>query len=42
MEVIYGLNYWPMKEELDKLELSETIGYAEPRLSEKHRIDLKY
>ena len=41
MKAPYDLNYRPIKVELDKSELDENIGFAEPCLSEKHRIDLK-
>lgn len=40
MEIPYVLNYKQIKEELDKLETQEIIGYAEPCLSDKHKKDL--
>ena len=40
MEIPFDLNYKPIKTELDKLEIDEIIGYAEPCLSEKHKNDL--
>lgn len=40
MEIPVDLNYKPIKTELDKLEINEIIGYAEPCLSDKHKNDL--
>ena len=40
MEIPFDVNYKPIKTELDKLEIAETIGYAEPCLSDKHKNDL--
>ena len=37
MEIPADINYKPIKEKLDELELNEIIGYAESCLSEKHR-----
>ena len=37
MEIPANLNYKPIKKELDRMENSEIIGYAEPTISDKHR-----
>jgi hypothetical protein len=38
MEIPAFVDYQPIKEKLDQLEVHEIIGYAEPCLSEQHRI----
>ena len=38
MEIPADVNYKPIKEKLDELELQEIIGYAEPCLSDRHRL----
>jgi len=40
MEIPFDLNYRSIKEELDRLEGSDILGYAEPCLSEKHKKDI--
>jgi len=37
MEIPAELNYKPIKKELERMESTEIIGYAEPTISEKHR-----
>ncbi len=37
MEVLYDTFYKPIKQKLTELEEQETIGYAEPCLSDKHK-----
>ena len=37
MEIPANLDYKPIKKELDRMENSEIIGYAEPTISDKHR-----
>lgn len=39
MEIPSDLNYKPIKKELDRMENSEIIGYAEPTISDKHRAE---
>ena len=39
MEIPADLNYKLIKKELDRLESTEIIGYAEPTISEKHRAE---
>lgn len=38
MEIPAEINYRPIKEKLNELELIEVIGYSEPCLSDKHRV----
>ena len=38
MEIPAEVNYGPIKQKLDHLEIKEIIGYAEPCLSDKHRL----
>lgn len=37
MEIPAKLNYKPIKKELERMEVAEIIGYAEPTISEKHK-----
>jgi hypothetical protein len=39
MEIPANLDYKPIKKELDRMENSEIIGYAEPTISDKHRTE---
>ena len=39
MEIPADLNYEPIKKELDRMENAEIIGYAEPTISDKHRVE---
>lgn len=39
MEILANLNYKPIKKELDRMENTETIDYAEPTISDKHRAE---
>jgi len=39
MEIPTNLNYEPIKKELDRMENSEIISYAEPTISDKHRTE---
>jgi hypothetical protein len=39
MEIPANLNYEPIKKELDRMENSEIISYAEPTISDKHRTE---
>ena len=39
MEIPANLDYKPIKKELDRMENTEIIGYAEPTISDKHRTE---
>lgn len=39
MEIPVNLDYKPIKKELDRMENTEIIGYAEPTISDKHRTE---
>lgn len=39
MEIPAEIDYKPIKKELERMESAEIIGYAEPIISEKHRVE---